>query len=398
MLTVNATGAPKGNIKRAQAYWVTGHTIAWKPGAVQPDWAVTLHYDANGDLVLATEGVTGGIDIPLTWDTAGLPADVLEKFPQLSGFQVFKIPADRLAEVPEALRGQLAVSAKDGDGTLVDATSLQIQGVLDDLYTDDGPLGATFAAGVPTLRVWAPTARSVKALVFPGVEAPMAFDAATGVWSVTGDASWYGREYLYEVQVYVRSTEQVETNQVTDPYSVALTRNSARSLIVDLNDPALEPSGWDSLVKPRLRSFEDVVLYELHVRDFSVSDPSVPEALKGTFKAFTLTGSNGMTHLAALAQAGLTHIHLLPVFDITSIDEDRSTWLSPAGDLSSFPPDSEEQQAGSWTWPTATASTGAMTRGTTPSLRAATPPIPTERPARGSSARWCSRFPVSGCG
>ncbi len=337
VLTVNATGAPKGNINRAQAYWVTEDTIAWEPGAAQD---VALHYDAEGDLVLGTEGVTGGIDIPLTRDPAGLPAGVREKFPHIADHDAFKIPADRLDEVPEALRGQLAVSASND--TLLDATGLQIQGVLDDLYTYEGPLGVTVQGGVTTLRVWAPTARSVKAVVFPDVEQAMTLDPATGVWSATG--SWYGREYLYEVQVFVRSTGQVETNRVTDPYSVALTRNSARSLIVDLNDPALKPAGWDSLPKPPLAAFEDIVLYELHLRDFSASDPIVPQAWKGTYKAFTLKGSSGMLHLAALANAGLTHIHLLPVFDITSIDEDKSTWLSPAGDLSSFPPDSEEQQ------------------------------------------------------
>jgi pullulanase len=344
VLTVNATGAPKGNIARAQAYWVTEDTIAWKPGSVQNDWSVALHYDADGGLSLASEGVTGGTAIPLTWDPAGLSAAVLEKFPHLSGYSAFKLPADRLAEVPEALRGQLAVDAKAGDGTLVDATSLQIQGVLDDLFTYDGLLGATFNAGVPTLRVWAPTARSVKLLVGTNEHA-MTYDAATGVWSVTGNASWYGQTYLYEVDVFVRSTNEVETNRVTDPYSVALTRNSQASLLVDLNNPALKPAGWDALVKPRLDAPEDIVLYELHLRDFSASDPLVPEAWKGTYKAFTLKGSNGMRHLTALAAAGLTHIHLLPVFDIATIDEDRSTWQEPAGDLSSYPPDSEQQQA-----------------------------------------------------
>jgi pullulanase-type alpha-1,6-glucosidase len=173
----------------------------------------------------------------------------------------------------------------------------------------------------------------------------MTLDPATGVWSVTGDASWYGRTYLFEVEVFVRSTGEVETNRVTDPYSVALTRNSQASLLVDLSDPSLKPAGWDALVKPRLDAPEDIVLYELHLRDFSASDPIVPESWKGTFKAFTLKGSNGMRHLAALAAAGLTHVHLLPVFDIATIDEDRSTWQEPAGDLSSYPPDSDQQQA-----------------------------------------------------
>jgi pullulanase-type alpha-1,6-glucosidase len=344
VLTVSAEGAPKGNINRAQAYWVGGDTIAWKPGSVQADWTVALHYDADGGLDLTTSGVTGGTTIPLTWDPAGLPADVLEKFPHLALYSAFKLPADRLAEVPAALRGQIAVDAKAGDGTLVDATSLQIQGVLDDLYTYDGPLGAEYDGKIPTLRVWAPTARAVR-LVLGGSFRDMAFDPATGVWSITGDATWYGAAYLYQIEVFVRSTGKVETSEATDPYSVALTRNSAASVLVDLSDPALKPAGWDALVKPRLDAPEDITLYELHLRDFSASDLVVPEGLRGTYEAFTLKGSNGMRHLAKLASAGLTHVHLLPVFDIATIDEDRSHWQEPEGDLSSFPPDSEEQQA-----------------------------------------------------
>jgi pullulanase len=354
VLTVSATGAPRGNIARAQAHWVSEDTIAWGIGPVQPDWGVALHYDADGGLELETGGVTGGTTIPLVHDPAGLPEEVREKFPHLAGYAAFRIPADRLDEVPEALKGQLAVSAASGDGTLVDATSLQIPGVLDDLYTYDGPLGITFAGNVPnvpTLRVWAPTARDVDLLVFdtagaanPSATRDMTLDPATGVWSVTGDASWYGKFYLYEVDVFVRQTGEVETNRVTDPYSVSLSMNSQRSQMVSLADPAYKPAGWDTLVKPPLAAPEDIVLYELHVRDFSAEDPSVPANLEGTFKAFTLE-SHGTLHLAALAEVGLTHVHLLPVFDIATINEDRSQWRQPAGDLESFPPDSPRQQA-----------------------------------------------------
>jgi pullulanase len=353
VLTVSASGAPKGNIGRTQAYWVTADTIAWNPGAVSASWNVALHYDANGGLTLDPSGVTGGTSIPLTYDPAGLSATVREKFPHIADFKAFHVPASRLAEVAEALKGQIAVDAKDAGGTLADATGLQIQGVLDDLYTYNGALGATFGAGnVPTLRVWAPTARSVKLHLFadsnpatPATIQTMTLDPATGVWSVTGNASWYGKYYLYEVNVFVRATGHVETNLVTDLYSVSLAKNSQRSQIVSLADAAWKPAGWDGLSKPRLDAPEDIVLYELHVRDFSASDPSVPANLKGSFKAFTLTGSNGMRHLRSLALAGLTHVHLLPSFDISSVDEDKSTWQSPAGDLSSFPPDSQEQQA-----------------------------------------------------
>src|SRR3982751_1190461 len=352
VLTVSASGAPKGNIGRAQAYWVTADTIAWNPGAVSPAWNVALHYAPDGGLGLEAGGVNGGTTIPLTYDPAGLSDAVKAKFPQIAGFLAFHVPANRLAEVPAALKGQTAVDAKDGGGSLVDATALQIQGVLDDLYTYNGPLGATFSGHTPTLRVWAPTAHTVKLPLFNDPNAataravyPRTADPATGVWSVTGDASWYGKYYRYEVDVYVRSTGNVETNLVTDPYSVSLSLNSQRSQIVDLTDPSYKPFGWDTTPKPRLDAPEDIVLYELHVRDFSANDATVPADLKGTYKAFTLPFSNGMIHLRSLALAGLTHVHLLPSFDITSINEDKSTWQQPAGDLASFPPDSTEQQS-----------------------------------------------------
>jgi pullulanase-type alpha-1,6-glucosidase len=191
----------------------------------------------------------------------------------------------------------------------------------------------------------------VKLHLFPtsGPTAPetvhvMAVDPATGVWSVAGEAGWAGQFYVYEVEVWTRATQRVERNLVTDPYSVSLSRNSRRSQIVDLASPDLKPAGWDGLKKPALDAPEDITLYELHVRDFSAGDLTVPEALRGTFRAFTVE-SDGTEHLRKLAHAGLTHVHLLPSFDIATVEEDKSLWQSPAGDLSTFPPDSDQQQA-----------------------------------------------------
>jgi pullulanase len=351
LLSVSAQGAPHGNLTRARAHWLSRDTLAWNVGNVPPGSTFKLHYAAAGGLGLSATGVTGGNDVPLTPDPAGLSAALKARFPHLANYPAFKIPADRLGDVPEALKSQLAISETAADGTLVDATSLQIPGALDDLYTYDGPLGVTFANGVPTLRVWAPTARSVKLHLFadsnPATAASVREMTAgpAGVWSIAGDAGWRGAFYLYEVEVFVRSTGHVERNLVTDPYSVSLSRNSQRSQILDLAQPELKPMGWDRLRKPALDAPEDIVLYELHVRDFSANDPSVPEALRGTFRAFAQADSNGMRHLGALARAGLTHVHLLPSFDIASVNEDKSLWQVPAGDLASFPPNSDQQQA-----------------------------------------------------
>ena len=79
------------------------------------------------------------------------------------------------------------------------------------------------------------------------------------------------------------------------------------------------------------------------MRDFSISDLTVPVAHRGTYLAFADAG-DGTKHLRALAEAGLTHVHLLPSFDFATVNEDRSTWQSP-GDLSKLPADSDQQQA-----------------------------------------------------
>jgi len=72
-------------------------------------------------------------------------------------------------------------------------------------------------------------------------------DDMTGVFSVTGEPNWKNKFYLYEVKVYVPKTGKVETNLVTDPYSLSLSMNSTRSQIVDLSDESLKPAGWETL-------------------------------------------------------------------------------------------------------------------------------------------------------
>ena len=349
-LSTPAAGNP-GNIGQQRAYWVTESTIAWEAGDASGA-TFSLHYAPDGGLEATENGIIGGMAVSLNPDPAGLPLEVLEKFPHLAGLPALTIDAADPMLVPEILKGQIAVSAVDGEGLSVDATGLQIPGVLDDLYANDAELGVTWHGGVPTIRVWAPTARSVTFHLFADSDPattssthPMTVDA-DGVWSVTGDESWRNKYYLFEVEVYVHSEGQVVHNLVTDPYSLSLSMNSARSQIVDLDDMWLKPAGWDAVVKPPLPAPEDISIYELHVRDFSVNDPSVPDALKGTYTAFTLTGTYGVDHLHALEEAGLTHLHLLPTFDIATINENKAEWQAPdPALLETYPPDSEEQQA-----------------------------------------------------
>jgi pullulanase/glycogen debranching enzyme len=176
-------------------------------------------------------------------------------------------------------------------------------------------------------------------------------EGARGVWACAGPAAaWAGRYYHYRVTAFHPSTGRVETCDAADPYSRALAANGARAQVCDLEAAELKPPGWDTLGarKPALQHHVDAVLYELHVRDFSVADASVPAAERGTFTAFTRDAA-GTRHLAALAAAGITHVHLLPVYDFGSVNERREQWREPTAPggapLSSFPPDSEVQQA-----------------------------------------------------
>jgi pullulanase len=85
-------------------------------------------------------------------------------------------------------------------------------------------------------------------------------------------------------------------------------------------------------------------VYELHVRDFSINDPTVPAAHRGMYEAFDDQDSDGMKHLRSLAAAGLKAVHILPSFHFASVNEDKSTWIIPTG-LGAYPPDGQQQQA-----------------------------------------------------
>src|SRR5690606_23801732 len=117
-----------------------------------PEDALFTLYDASsGGMQLTLEGIMGAgvTSTPLTVDDAGLPEVVLAKFPHLAGYTALKLPEEKLNSVPALLKSQLAVQVADADGTVLDATGVQLPGVLDELYTYDGPLGVTWEEGAP---------------------------------------------------------------------------------------------------------------------------------------------------------------------------------------------------------------------------------------------------------
>ena len=190
-------------------------------------------------------------------------------------------------------------------------------------------LGATWTANGTTFKVWAPTAEAVRVALYVGgtagtddrIEVIPMTRLAAGVWKASADGNRHGQYYTYLVK---RSGEEVEA---VDPYARTTGVNGHRGMIIDLN--STNPKGWDKDRNPNpLKSYTDAILYELHVRDFSIDETSgVSPANRGKYLAFTENGtktpSGAPTCMDYLKGLGITHLHLLPVYDYGSVDESR---------------------------------------------------------------------------
>jgi pullulanase-type alpha-1,6-glucosidase len=322
-----------GNLNSASAHWLNATTLAW-PGAPASGASYTLYYAANGGLGSGPDGVTGADGSIALSSASALPAALQQKYPHLASATALSMSASDAAGIATKASSQFAIAQFDANGKLVLVTSLQLSGMLDSVFAgaaNNATLGVSFERnGAPTFRVWAPTAKSVRLNLYADASSAstlnraMTRNAASGIWSYTApDASWVNRYYYtYNVQVLSRwAGNTLVNNTVTDPYSFSLNANSQRSFVANLDSRALKPDGWDHHRVPRLDYPTDIALYELHIRDFSISDSTVPAAHRGKYLAFTDERSNGMRHLRDMQQAGLTHIHLLPTFDIASVNE-----------------------------------------------------------------------------
>ncbi len=353
------------NFLKLQAFWIDRSTILIQSAYVQSGGSYYLSSDGGANLALGPNGVTGGVRVALTAG-GSLTADQIARFPQLAtGYTVLNLPAKITAATYLGLvQGQLAVTVLKGDGTSSYATGVQDAGVLDDLYAYKGALGVVirnsshpsdysdFAddeSGNVKVKVWAPTAQTMKLQLFNASTdtAPakvVKMHQHSGVWVATVDSSYIGKYYLFDETVYAPSTRAIVENLVTDPYSIDLALNGTKSRLTDVDADTNKPNGWDQSQSPTLARINDLNIYELHVRDFSIGDTSVPVKRRGTYMAFTETNSYGMRHLQTLASAGLKAVHLLPTFHFNSVNEDKTTWKTTPP-LGGYAPDAQDQQA-----------------------------------------------------
>lgn len=187
-------------------------------------------------------------------------------------------------------------------------------------------LGAVWTKEAAQFRVWAPTAEKVILQLYRSGNGEDMLQGISmnkdicGTWitRVVGDLN--GIYYLYAVTV------EGETKEAVDPYARAVGVNGSRGMVIDLR--ATDPPGFLEEEKPAFLNAADAVIYELHIRDFSV-DFSSGMLYKGKYPAFTETGTKNSfgekTGIDYLKELGITHVHLLPAFDYAAVDETKLT-------------------------------------------------------------------------
>lgn len=317
------------------AHWVNTQTVFWdvNGSAVAK---IRIYSSETDDLGYDGEtGIAGDNFIEFTPQSSGTHPATSHGMPRYQSLDAYTADTSATADVKQMLTGKLLAIAYDNSDAVVAATYVQTPRVLDAIYTaetddaDEALLGLEYATNGIKSYVWAPTAQQVKINIYDANKAlqssqAMTLDSNTGIWSIDLDNSVDRQFYRFELTVYHHINKRFETLQSTDPYSVSLATNGSYSQFVNLDDANLKPQNWDTHVSPSIVDPEDAVIYEGHIRNFSVRDETTSTANRGKYLAFTEQDSLPVTHLKSLADAGLTHFQLLPANDIATIGEDLS--------------------------------------------------------------------------
>ena len=194
-------------------------------------------------------------------------------------------------------------------------------------YNYDGELGVIYSKNSSEFKLWAPLAEQVE-LVLYGKDYNALESNKTiikmnkenrGVWRARINEDLSGEYYNYLVRNNGKTYESV------DLYAKAVSINGEKSMVIDME--STNPKGWSNDKKPILNDVTDSIIYEAHIRDLTKDEASgVITELRGKYIGAVLEnskikGTSITTGLDHLKELGITHIHLLPVFDYGSIDE-----------------------------------------------------------------------------
>jgi pullulanase len=219
---------------------------------------------------------------------------------------------------------------------------VQFRNYLDKFYYAGNDLGVTFTRSDILFRLWAPTTIHAELLLykkFDGLDEEPDYifclnnDIKNNVHNIKiGRLPYENLFYLYRLHFNHLDKNNQNTVIITyavDPYATALAINGIKGCLIDLDSPDTMPKGWVDDKKPELN--EGIIIYETHVRDLTI-DSSCNNSFPGKFIGLSesgtsvcdrATGVSVKTGLDSLVELGITHVHLLPVFDFASVDETK---------------------------------------------------------------------------
>jgi pullulanase len=184
------------------------------------------------------------------------------------------------------------------------------------LWTEYSPLTTLF-------KLWSPVAEEVRLNIFEkghGENLLASYSMkqkSAGLWQLKLWGNYKGRYYTFQVRYQGKFLD--ETPGI---YAKAVGVNGERALVVDMEET--NPKGWESHPRPELKSLNDIVLYELHIRDLTIdkeSGSTFPGKYLGVIEPGTKNKSGHSTGIDHIKELGVTHVHLLPVFDFFAVDE-----------------------------------------------------------------------------
>lgn len=189
-------------------------------------------------------------------------------------------------------------------------------------YHYEGELGAIYSKDKTIFKIWAPTSEKVELVLYKEEKEVLPLvKGEKGLWSLELEGDLHGTYYNYV------NYGHGWKHTLTDPYAKAVSVNGHKAMVVDLK--RTNPLNWEKDLKPELNNVIDSIIYEVHIRDFSIDENSgVSDINKGKFLGMCENGTHipkketktGVDHLKEL---GITHVHLLPSFDYGSVDECR---------------------------------------------------------------------------
>ncbi|MBC7872967.1 MAG: type I pullulanase [Ferruginibacter sp.] len=184
-------------------------------------------------------------------------------------------------------------------------------------------LGLTYTAVKSVFRIWSPTAEKAELVLYREGTGDSISSKHTmqknnnGTWMISLPGNKKGMYYAFRVMI-----NQQWQNEVPDPYVKATGVNGKRGMVVDLK--TTNPAGWEKDKMPAFKNPTDAIIYELHIRDASISPASGIKS-KGKFLGLTERGTKNLAGLSTgldhIKELGVTHVHLLPLYDFNSIDE-----------------------------------------------------------------------------